>query len=338
MAAESQSGAPRFSVVIPTYNRATSVAQTLASVFAQTLTDIEVIVVDDGSSDDTLAALARIDDPRLVVVAQQNAGPAAARNHGVRRARGDYVAFLDSDDRWSPRFLAVAQQTLEQHGPCVLYGQIVVDRGVDRYWIKPDRAMRDDEPIHDFLYVHGGFIQTSTMVVPRDLARRVSWDESVTFGDNDQFAIDLWATGTPFRMLPEPLLLYADAMSPDALSQLPIFGGDSPQHTNFFAWMDAQRPVMSERARLGFDARFLSGSQLRRRPLASFAMVLRAWRSGAIGTGGALRQTLQNVAPRSYRRLTDAYVRLKGQPLPADFLAATQPSAPPSTEDVTCAR
>jgi len=319
--------APRFSVVVPTYNRADSVAATLDSVFAQTFADLEVIVVDDGSSDGTLEALARIDDPRLIVVAQQNAGPAAARNHGVRRARGEYVAFLDSDDRWSRRFLDVAQRTLSEGEPCVLYGQIVVDRGVQRYWIKPDRAMRDDEPIHDFLYVHGGFIQTSTMVVPRDLARSVPWEESVTFGDNDQFAIDLWATGVPFRMLPEPLLLYADVMSPDALSQLPIFGGDSPQHTNFFTWMDAQRPLMSERARLGFDARFLSGSLLRRHPLESGAMVMRAWRAGAIGTGGALRQTLQNVAPRSYRRLTDAYVRWRGQPMPADFHATA--AAPP---------
>ena len=78
----------------------------LDSVFAQTWTDLEVIVVDDASSDDTLDRLARLDDPRLRFVQNPvNRGPAASRNTGVTHARGDFVAFLDSDDEWLPNKL-----------------------------------------------------------------------------------------------------------------------------------------------------------------------------------------------------------------------------------------
>ena len=162
--------------------------------------------------------------------------------------------------------------------------------------------------------MHGGFIQTSTIVVPARLAREVAWDESVTFGDNDQFAIDCHRTGIPFRMLPEPLVLYADAISPDALSQLPIHAGDSPKHTNFFAWMETQREHMSERAWLGYRARFLSVGLARRHPLRAAHTLWQAWRAGAIGPGGVARQMLQNHSPRLYRRLTDRYVAWRGQP------------------------
>ncbi len=308
-------------MVVPTYNRSAAVLHTLGSVFAQTCTDFELIVVDDGSTDDTLDALARVDDPRLVVASQPNAGPAAARNRGMAMARGAHVAFLDSDDLWYPGFLAAVATLLDAeadgdpNGADVLvYGQIVVDRGVGRYWIKPDRALGDDEPIYDFLYVHGGFIQTSTLVVPARLAREVSWDEDVTFGDNDQFAIDCHRTGIRFRMLPEPLVLYSDVVSADALSQLPIHAGDSPKHTNFFRWMETQRPHMSERAWLGFRARFLSVGLARRHPLRALGSLWAAWRGGAMGAGGVARQMLQNWSPAFYRRLTDRYVAWRGVP------------------------
>ena len=306
--------APRFSVVVPTYDRADSLGATLESVFAQTLPDLELVVVDDGSTDDTLARLAEVDDPRLVVESQPNAGPAAARNRGMRRARGAHVAFLDSDDRWHPEFLETVAAALEPDPDVLVYGQIVVDRGVGRYWVKPDRALGEDESIYEFLYVHGGFIQTSTIVIPARLAREVAWDESVTFGDNDQFAIDCHETGIPFRMLPRPLVLYEDRMRPDALSQLPIHAGDSPKHTNFFRWMATRREAMGERAWAGFDARFLSVGLARRRPAAAAASLWRAWRAGAMGPAGAARQTLQNHAPRLYRRLTDRYVAWRGRP------------------------
>ena len=90
------------SVVIPTYNRAHTVTDAIRSVLAQSFTDLEVIVVDDGSTDDTAARVTRIGDSRLRYVRGRHAGVSAARNLGVQHATGELVSFLDSDDLWQP--------------------------------------------------------------------------------------------------------------------------------------------------------------------------------------------------------------------------------------------
>lgn len=303
---------PKFSIVVPTYNRAHSVRETIDSCLDQDWQDFEIVVVDDGSTDNTLDVLASIEDERLVRVSQENAGPAAARNKGMRTARGEYIAFLDSDDTWYPEFLSSVAEALQHHGDVVVYGQIIVDRGVGRYWVKPERALLSDEALFEYLYVHGGFIQTSTMVIPSALAEQVQWDEDITFGDNDQFAIDLWKTGVGFVMLPNPLTFYADIVSDGALSQLPIHDSKSAKYTNFFTWMETQKDHMSERAWAGFQARFISVSLARRQPLASLRMLLRAKRLGVMSWGGLVRQSVQNFAPRTYRRLVDRYVAMRG--------------------------
>lgn len=94
------------SVVIPTYNRGDLIAETIRSVLAQTVAPVEVIVVDDGSTDDTRSAVAAF-APRVRYVAKQNGGVSAARNHGAELATGRWLAFTDSDDLWHPRKLEV---------------------------------------------------------------------------------------------------------------------------------------------------------------------------------------------------------------------------------------
>ncbi len=92
---------PAVSVVIPAYNEAMFVRRAVDSVLNQTLTDLELIAVDDGSVDNTLAVLQSCEPP-VRSLTQPNAGPAAARNRGLRTARGEFVAFLDADDWWQP--------------------------------------------------------------------------------------------------------------------------------------------------------------------------------------------------------------------------------------------
>src|SRR6185369_1908456 len=86
------------SIVIPTYNRAHSITGAIASALAQTYSNLEVIVVDDGSTDGTAAVVQGIADPRVSYYAKPNGGPSAARNFGVSKARGEWVVYLDSDD------------------------------------------------------------------------------------------------------------------------------------------------------------------------------------------------------------------------------------------------
>lgn len=109
---------PIVSVIIPSYNAADYIAQTLESVLAQTLTDIEVIVVDDGSTDNTRNIVADFanKDPRLMLVEQANQFAGVARNNGMSKARGKYLYFLDADDYIESNALEELVNAIEQHG------------------------------------------------------------------------------------------------------------------------------------------------------------------------------------------------------------------------------
>ncbi len=104
---------PRFSVVIPAFNASQTVVAAVRSVLAQTERDLEVVVVDDGSADDTADVVEQLDDPRLRVVRQPNGGPAKARNAGIALSAGEYVSFLDSDDLLLPDYLELAGAALD---------------------------------------------------------------------------------------------------------------------------------------------------------------------------------------------------------------------------------
>jgi hypothetical protein len=116
---DAPSVAPEVSVVVPTYQRRELVRRAVASVAAQTFEDLEIIVVDDGSTDGTRGALAGF-DRRLRYAWQPNRGVSAARNAGIRLARGAVVAFLDSDDFWLRDHLAVVTEVLARHPDAVL--------------------------------------------------------------------------------------------------------------------------------------------------------------------------------------------------------------------------
>ena len=104
---------PLVSIVIPAYNALTFLPETLDSALAQTLTDFEVIAVNDGSTDGTGAWLDALNDPRVNVIHQENKGLPATRNTGIRHAEGTYIAFLDADDLWDKTKLAKQVAVLE---------------------------------------------------------------------------------------------------------------------------------------------------------------------------------------------------------------------------------
>ncbi len=103
---------PAFTVVIPTFNRAPALSTVLGSVLAQTFDDFEVVVVDDGSSDDTSEVVRRSTDPRVRYIHQENAGGCAARNNGAAHATGRFLSFLDDDDSVLPGWLEAFAEAL----------------------------------------------------------------------------------------------------------------------------------------------------------------------------------------------------------------------------------
>lgn len=113
---EHSSHQPLVSVVIPTYNRADTIAETLNSVIAQTYQNLEILIVDDGSTDNTAEVIAPfLADPRVKFIGQKNLERSATRNHGILESSGEYLAFLDSDDMWYPRKIEMQTAFMETH-------------------------------------------------------------------------------------------------------------------------------------------------------------------------------------------------------------------------------
>lgn len=113
----------RFSVIVPLYNKADYVRKTLESVIAQTYKDLECIVVDDGSTDNSMEVVRglKIEDRRLKILTQGNSGVAVARNNGVAVSKGEYVCFLDADDWWEPNFLEELDRLIREYPDAGLY-------------------------------------------------------------------------------------------------------------------------------------------------------------------------------------------------------------------------
>src|SRR5690606_11857402 len=104
-----------FSIVIPLYNKEQSVTNTLQSVLNQTYTEFEVVIVNDGSTDNSVEKVEAFNDPRIRLIHQANAGVSAARNKGIEEAKFEWIAFLDADDLWMENHLSTLRNMIETY-------------------------------------------------------------------------------------------------------------------------------------------------------------------------------------------------------------------------------
>jgi glycosyltransferase involved in cell wall biosynthesis len=203
------------SIIIPTYNRAATIAVSVASALAQTYQPIEVIVVDDGSDDDTASALSDYAD-RIRLIRQKNAGPSAARNRGVAESRGDIIAFLDSDDAWLPDKIRRQVELMEQAGAdmtcCVCNAEI---RGIDgkitgssfeAAGLNP--AVKRGRWLNPSEFLATGFLLFNQVVAVRRTAFNAvgGFDPKLRLLEDHELALRLSATGE-WGILTEPLVI-----------------------------------------------------------------------------------------------------------------------------------
>ncbi|RBI60657.1 glycosyltransferase family 2 protein [halophilic archaeon] len=223
--------APTVSVIVPTYNRADALPRTIESVLSQTLEDIELIVVDDASQDDTPAVVASYDDDRVQFVQHdENQGASAARNTGIERAEGEYVAFLDSDDVWLPTKLEKQVLTLEMRSDdwiaAYCKAETVHPDGQHPLmkWVTELISRRNETEgaeggeeligpvLSDDLHTSAG----STLLVKREVAERIGgFDESFDRFQDPEFLIRVLQEGK-LACIDEPLLLRYETGEPSA--------------------------------------------------------------------------------------------------------------------------
>jgi len=200
------------SVIIPTYNRAATICAAIDSVLAQTYPEIEIIVVDDGSTDDTYQILKAYQQSRKIVyLTQANSGPAAARNRGIKAAHGQYIAFLDADDRWLSEKLAKQIPLFSDADTCLVFSDMQFTGGrTGLYSSLLRRGYRRGDVIRDLLAEN--FVPTSSVVV-----RNIALDGSKVFLDDREHVpvgedYYLWlqlAREFKFNFVNEPLVEYS---------------------------------------------------------------------------------------------------------------------------------
>jgi glycosyltransferase involved in cell wall biosynthesis len=213
---------PKVSVVIPSYNHAAYIRRAAESVLAQTLADLELIIVDDGSTDDSLQALAGIADRRMTVVAQENRGAHAAINRGLGMARGAYLSILNSDDAYHPERLACLTAVLEADPSIGLAGSYitVMDVGGKFLGVKqgyadlspwelphPERSFRAGDDLHAALLTENYFATTSNYVFPRAAWRQAGDFLSLRYAHDWDFALRV-ARQYRLHLQPQPLMEY----------------------------------------------------------------------------------------------------------------------------------
>lgn len=191
------------SVIIPYYNRRSTIDECLASVFSQTLPPAQVIVVDDASRDEERRYLERF-VPRIEIVSlARNRGAAGARNAGIAAARGQWVAFLDDDDAWEADKLAVQQEYLRQNPECAgVHSAIRTFRQDGRESVSgaiPSRLRLEDALRHNL-------IRVQSLMIRADVLRALGgFDERFRICEDDDLGIRLALGGYRIDFLPQPL-------------------------------------------------------------------------------------------------------------------------------------
>jgi glycosyltransferase involved in cell wall biosynthesis len=316
---------PFFSVVIPVYNRAPVLGRALKSIFAQSCQDFEIVVVDDGSSDDPAEVIARFADPRITYIRQRNRGGGAARNAGIDAARGRFIAPLDSDDEFLPDHLAHMKALLENTERVVGYARVLVNRGNGKSLLKPARALRPGEHMATYLLCDRGFVPTITVTVERALAQRIRYSEYLRFGEDTDFAIRLFLDGCRFHMLEEPGAIWHDLDDATRASA-------NRKGARLAAWIEELRPRIPNTAYHGCRGWTIAkGVALGNRPQAlrlyATALLNRCYRPHL-----AVIIFLQIfLSDRQYRRVADFGIgwlaRWKGHAMQAPTLAPTSDAA-----------
>ena len=203
---------PSVTVVLPLYNQAQYVSEALTSVLSQTYQDMEIIVVDDGSSDGGSQVVEAMADPRVRLVRQSNQGVSCARNRGIEMAISDYVAFLDADDRWQPAFLQSCLSFLKRHPSVSAVYTNVVDGRTGRPRL--DRSCCAEGIVHDYFatvvrcHRHLG-IPSSVVAQTKALRQAGGFPVGVKYNeDHDLWMRLAWVGKVGF--LAEPLGFYRD--------------------------------------------------------------------------------------------------------------------------------
>jgi glycosyltransferase involved in cell wall biosynthesis len=204
---------PKVSVIIPTYNRSRLAKEAINCALNQTFKDLEVVVVDDGSTDDTHTVVQSITDDRVKYFHKENGGVSSARNLGLKKAQGQFICFLDSDDLWPKNFLQTMLTSLQanpEYGAAYCMRTLFFENGSTKPSYQKEFFFSGQ--ITERLF-QKTFIQTSAICFRKKNLEGIFFDESLTNGED----VDAWlrvSTRTKFLFVPDIQIIYRQQTTP----------------------------------------------------------------------------------------------------------------------------
>lgn len=301
---------PDFSIIVPSYNRADIIGRALKSCLAQTYEDFEIVVVDDGSTDDTEAAIAAVGDPRIRYIRQENAGGAAARNAGADAALGVHFAFLDSDDAFESDKLAAFREAIRsgETDPLetVYYSPLRFHRGKGNEIVRPTRPIKEGETVGEYLFAFDGLLQTSTLVMRREVFLETRFDDSLRNLQDLDLCLRIEAAGKKFVMLPRPYTIWFDVVTHGRISY-------ATKVDHMMAWVERRRALLNDRAYAGFMARYVALGIAGSEPLKALSLLRKGLDAKALSPTRAAMIFARGFAPNAYGRFRDALVVIKSR-------------------------
>lgn len=223
---ETNDTAPMVSVILPTYNRSAILGKSIKSVLDQTFQDFELIIVDDGSNDNTADVVKKFEDKRIKYIKKQtNKGAASAMNTGIRTSKGYFVSIQNSDDIWLPEKLETEIKAFQKAGPrvgVVYVGAYRIFNG-KKFYVPSPRVKKKEGKIHNQI-LKGNFVNGLSLIKKDCLEKVGLYDDSLPGLEDWELYIRL-SKYYDFKFVDRPLIMAK--FSPDSLSIVPSISIDS---------------------------------------------------------------------------------------------------------------
>ncbi|KPV91509.1 UDP-Glc:alpha-D-GlcNAc-diphosphoundecaprenol beta-1,3-glucosyltransferase WfgD [Pseudoalteromonas sp. P1-30] len=295
------------SIVIPLYNRANKIERTIESINKQTYSNIEIIIVDDGSSDFPELVIEKLSNKNILFHKKLNEGANIARNFGAKLASGKYLAFLDSDDEYLPTHIENGVKLLQSNPNKIVYSQVYAKRSEEVGFIKPKRAILENENMAEYLLCNKGFVQTSTLLLSKNVFSQITFDPSLKAGQDTDFAIRAYNLGYHFIMQDSYSVIWDDVYDPIRISS-------TPHPKNRILWLNSIKESIPKKAYYSDLGWHCAKALFRQNGTSKFTAIyyfFRALMFGCYSFKHSIEVALQIFLPkRYYQKLADKLLKV----------------------------
>jgi glycosyltransferase involved in cell wall biosynthesis len=262
---------PLVSVIIPTHNRETVLPRALQSALGQTYRNLEIVVVDDASTDRTRELLRAIPDRRLRLLEhQERRGASAARNTGLRSCQGEYVSFLDSDDEWLPHKLETQITAMQEKNQKFCFCQFRILSGAGVWEIMPLAPYRGGSLL-EYLVCDGGSLATPSLVVHHSI--KVFFDETLPVAQDYDWVLQVFQSTQDLLFIPQPLFyVHRDVPQRISAHQEPLYEMAKPFTAKYWDEIEAH-----PRVKRALFRRYASDALSRNQRSLARSLLLRHW-------------------------------------------------------------